>query len=83
MLEYGMDTGMDEQTHREATRLGIERARAAGVAIGRPRNTRLDNKIASLVTKGWGIIRTADHLHCSRDVVRRVRDRLYPTQGDQ
>ncbi len=73
---------MDSHLHGLATKIGIERARAAGVRLGRPLNTRMDRKIATLVAGGWGIIRIADHLHCSRDVVRRVRDQLYPTGKD-
>jgi len=59
----------------EAIRQGMERARAQGIRIGRPRTAK-EPEIERLLRAGWSALRVRKELRCGTITVKRVVDRI-------
>lgn len=61
---------------KEAQAAGIDRARAAGIYKGRPKNQELHDKIFAMLKDGGGIRPTARQIGCSTTTVIKARQAM-------
>lgn len=64
----------DYELRRQRQRQGIDKAKAAGIYQGRPRDEKKRQKIAELLAAGWSSRKIAGTVICSTSTVQSVRE---------
>ena len=66
---------------RERVKAGLDRARACGIRLGRPRVPVAAHQVVALREQGLSVGEMARRLRCSRSTVRRLLSRALPQAG--